>query len=171
MIFMSSCVQKKNKNESANVKIVDSDTSTIVSEIDKKVLLIERDSTNFDTSLSEFISPISSEGADLLRYTLEGELRKAIVSFYGTMTKFKFKYFFENERVIFIQVRSYFYNKPFYMENSEIDRIENEVIYVVNNSIFMWLNDEGHIIRADSMEIMKMERDIVGFDFSETVKH
>jgi len=111
--------------------------SKIISNIEEACKKIDSD-TNL-TIIEKSLTGLSTEGGVLLSYYDKSRsLKKAAIIFYGEMGQKITAYHYKNRELIFCSQQQLYYNKPIYIEGSQVDKIEENRYYFHNQSLIKW---------------------------------
>lgn len=91
----------------------------------------------------------STEGGKLEGYYKNGELKKIVTSYYGEMGKLIEEYYFWGNDLFFVFIQNYSYNIPMYMDDSKVDKIDENRYYFHNDNLIRWLDTDKEKV-ADS---------------------
>lgn len=84
----------------------------------------------------------SAEGGKLEGYYKNDELKKIIATYFGEMGKSIEEYYFWNNNLFFIFVQDYHYNMPSYLDDSKVDKIDENRYYFHNDKLIKWLDPD-----------------------------
>jgi hypothetical protein len=124
---LSSCLSQEQVQENKVKKIAD---------INEQYKNIEAQTLKYD-KIEKDILEESSEGGTVAGYYNDGKLKKISAEIYGEMGKVHSDYYLNNDgSLFFVLSQTYSYNKPIYIEGSEIQNVEEEKYYYDGNRLF-----------------------------------
>jgi hypothetical protein len=82
----------------------------------------------------------STEGGELEGHYKNGELKKIVASYYGEMGKLIEEYYFWDNDLFFVFTQDFSYNMPMYMDDSKVDKIDENRYYFHNDKLVRWLD-------------------------------
>ena len=134
------------------------DTMDITQNISKEIQRIN-DSLEIYTVVEKDLFGESAEGGVLTAsYNRLKNLKKITTIFYGETGKAVTEYYLDNEKVFFVDVREYTYDKPMYLDGSQIKSVRNSTYYFHDNRMIMWKNYGNNVMSPISEEFIQEEK-------------
>jgi hypothetical protein len=123
-------------------------TELIILKIRKEYAGINADSKKYRLVLKDIMG-LSAEGGELKSYYDGKDLKKSVLIFYGEMGKSLKEYYFAGGQVFFCYERHTEYDKPIYMKDMHIEKIEENRYYFTRGKMIRWVGTSGKIVPSD----------------------
>jgi hypothetical protein len=123
-------------------------TGLIILKIRKEYSGINADSKKYQIVLKD-IYGLSTEGGELKSYYADDVLKKSVLTLYGEMGKSVQEFYFSGKQVIFCYERHTEYDKPIYMKDMRIKKIDENRYYFNKEKLVRWVGASGQIVPAD----------------------
>ena len=86
----------------------------------------------------------------MIKYYQGNDLKKIEVAYYGSMGKSLIDYYTDQGQVYFIFQRDYEYDKPMYVEGSQVKDIQENRYYFHENRLVRWVNQNQETVPPGS---------------------
>ena len=123
-------------------------TELIILKIRKEFAGINAESKKYRLVLKD-IRGLSTEGGELKSYYDGDELKKSVLTLFGEMGRSVNEYYFAGEQVFFCYERHIEYDKPMYMKEMRIKKIEENRYYFNNEKLIRWVGASGKIVPSE----------------------
>jgi hypothetical protein len=123
-------------------------TELIILKIRKEYSGINADSKKYRVVLKEAMG-LSTEGGELKSYYDGDELKKSVLTLFGEMGRCVREYYFAGGQVFFCYERNTEYDKPIYMKDMRIKKIEENRYYFNKEKLVRWVGASGQIVPSD----------------------
>lgn len=144
-IFSLNCAGQSSPFVNIAIKSAGDSTEFIIQRIRKEYASINADSAKYRVS-SKNVFDMSTEGGEIKNY-FEGEiLRKSVVMFFGEIGKSYSEYYFSNNKIFFCYERISSYNKPMYIKDLHILKVEENRYYFENQKLIRWLDNSKKVV-------------------------
>lgn len=138
------------------------DEEELIADIRKKFGEINQNSASYETRSTELTAE-STEGGELKSFYQNGELKKAVASYFGEMGKLTEEYYFSEGQVFFIFTQQYTYDKPITVEGSKVTKTDENRYYFHDHKLIRWLDpkkekvDKSNFNQQESEILQKVE--------------
>jgi hypothetical protein len=136
-----------------------SDTLKAIFEIKKQFNEINSNGRSFNI-IEKNIYNESSEGAYLIGYYKNTELKKILAVYYGEIGKSVYEYYFLNGVVFFIYNKDFIYDRPIYIAGFKTKTIENNRYYFSNEQLFFWIDKNNKNVNSSSVSFRSISKDL-----------
>jgi hypothetical protein len=127
-------------------KVADGDSiESIILKIRKEYTQIVADSAKYQLA-SKDVMGMSTEGGELIYYHEGKLLRKASLTIFGETGRSVTEYYFADGKIFFCYERITRYDKPFYLENMHVKKVEENRYYFNDQQLIRWLDSSRKII-------------------------
>jgi hypothetical protein len=123
-------------------------TELIILKIRKEFVSINVDSKKYHIVLKD-IYGLSTEGGELKSYYDGNVLKKSVLTLFGEMGRSVREYYFAGGQVFFCYERNTEYDKPGYMKDMQIKKIEENRYYFTSDKLIRWMGASGQIVPSD----------------------
>jgi hypothetical protein len=123
-------------------------TELIIMKIRKEFAVINADSKKYHLVLKDIFG-LSTEGGELKSYYDGDELKKSVLTLFGEMGRSVNEYYFSGKQVFFCYERHTEYDKPMYMKDMRIKKIEENRYYFNSEKLIRWVGAAGKIVPSD----------------------
>ena len=141
LVFAIYVLNFSNFNVSGNIEIIENFECSL---IDDYISKIDKNIKNY-TLCKNNIFGLSTEGAQLLTYYDDSSLVKMSMTYFGETGNSEDDIYYMGDNVSFVRSIKTFYDKPFYIDDYEIESQSLDMFYFQNDSLFVWLNDNTKI--------------------------
>lgn len=137
-------------------KIQNNSTEEIIQDIREKFKTINSE-VNVYRKVKKDLSNSSTEGGELEGFFYNSELRKIIVCYYGETGKSIEEFYFWNGDIFFTFTQDYFYDKPMYLEDSTVEKINENRYYFNNKKLIQWIDSNKIKVKASLFSDKEIE--------------
>jgi len=138
------------------------DTSEIILNIRKWFKSSVEEQYLYDKVEKE-LDDVTSEGGHLDEYYKDGEIKKKIFSLYGEMGKSILEFYFKENKLFFVFAQDFKYDKPMYIQGSEIkEKLENRY-YFHEENLIRWMDSEKNIVSPNHPSFPAEEESVKAF--------
>jgi len=127
------------------------DTCSLIEETDKKIADTDNGLSNYK-EVKRNLEGQSSEGGVIAAYYDKDTLKKIETSFYGEMGKAVTEYYWDENFLLFVRSTLWHYNRPIYLDNSEVKSMEENLYYFYNKDLALWRSSKSQFFDPESNE-------------------
>lgn len=172
-LFFGACSQEKKqewtdslvKQQSVEPIRNDIDTTQILSDIRMKFTEINANESSYRAVRRDLSEVESSEGGDMIEFYEGNEVRKATVTYFGSIGKAEIDYYLNEGQIFFIFRKDTYYDKPTYMEGFQVDHIDENRFYIYENSLIKWINEKKEEVLPSSLLFKEKEKEVLNAEF------
>jgi hypothetical protein len=101
----------------------------------------------------------STEGGVVMGFFQQANLRRISALIFGETGKVQFDYYIRNSGTpMFMRKQTFFYNKPIYIEGSQISKVQEELYYYDNDNLIRWVKPDKSIADVASVDFKQEQK-------------
>lgn len=112
---------------------------------------------------------VLSEGGSMMKYYQGDRLKKIETAYYGSMGKSLIDYYINQDRIYFIFRRDYEYDKPMYMEGSQVQETRENRYYFNEGRLIRWIDEIQELVPSSSSKFADKERELTNTEVFSSV--
>jgi len=136
----------------------------------RKIYHTVNDSTSYFSKRSKDFYGKSSEGGEIELFSLNQNIKKAIIYYYGEMGKRTKEYYFKDNSLCFVFDVYFNYDRPISQGNISIKSKEENRYYIWNGDIIKYIDPKGRTFLDEQIPNEKRKWQVIDYEQTEIKK-